>query len=292
MRIASTTVPTSLEQLSMMMFRLRSSCSSSLSVSMPFISGISTSRMMRSGRSPSLTLARTSLPEPTVSTSKPSTSSSVCKYLRMLGSSSTTRIFSFTAIGLSPCIPLLNAVQLSDIRTELSLIHGQKKREPAAVSGFAFDPNFPAMRLHQALGDRQAQTHTRSIAVHADEIFENLLVMFRGDPWAGIGDGHFHAVRTRQTEASAFLGWQSLGDATFPEMRQRPKRDTPPRWRMLQRVVQKIGGGLLHLLIVKAKVWNGRIKGRFQSHAFALESFQPALGEFIEAIAQVVFAQL
>src|SRR5580704_4174192 len=254
MRIASTTVPTSFEQLSMMILRLRSRCRSSFSVSMPFISGIRTSRMIRSGRSPSLTLASTSLPEPTVSTSNPSTSSSVCKYLRILGSSSTTRIFSFTAIGFSPCIPLLNAVQLPVTRTELSLIHGQKKRELAAVGCFALHPNLPAMRLHQALGDRQAQTHTRSIAVYADEILDNLLVVFRGDPRAGIGDGYFHAVRTRQTEAPAFLGWRSLGDASLPAMRQRPKRDAPPRWRMLQRVVQKIGGGLLHLLIIEAKV--------------------------------------
>ena len=40
-----------------MTFRVRSTCISSFNVSMPFISGISTSRMIKSGRSPSLTLA-------------------------------------------------------------------------------------------------------------------------------------------------------------------------------------------------------------------------------------------
>ena len=100
--MASTTVPTSFEQDSMITFRERSSPISSFSVSMPFSSGIKTSKMMKSGRSPFFTLFKASLPELTVSTSNPSTSKRVCKYFRMLGSSSTTRIFSFSAIGSSP----------------------------------------------------------------------------------------------------------------------------------------------------------------------------------------------
>src|SRR5256885_8349046 len=84
----------------MITFRLRSICRSSFSVSMPLISGIRTSKMMTSGRSPLLIFSIASGPLLNVSTSKPSTSSSVCKYFRMLGSSSTTRIFSFTAIAI------------------------------------------------------------------------------------------------------------------------------------------------------------------------------------------------
>src|ERR1700726_982262 len=208
MRMASTTVPTSLEQLNMMMFRLRSSCKSSLSVSMPFISGISTSKMIRSGRSPSLILARTSLPEPTVSTSKPSTSNSVCKYLRILGSSSTTSIFSFTAIDLSLCAPTqILPAQPKMIPKELRLIHRQQKRKLAAIGGFALHPDLPPVRLHQAFGDGQAQAHSGGIAVHAHEVLEDFLVMLRRDSRSGIGYRHFHAVRPWQTKAPAFLGW-------------------------------------------------------------------------------------
>ncbi len=96
--MASTTVPTSFEHESMMTLRLRSTCINSFNVSRPFNSGINTSRMMKSGRSPFFTFSSASLPELTASTSNPSTSSNVCKYFRILGSSSTTRIFSFTAI--------------------------------------------------------------------------------------------------------------------------------------------------------------------------------------------------
>src|SRR6266436_1074341 len=81
--------------------RLQHRCIHSFSVSSPFISGIKTSKIMKSGRSPALIFPNASLPELTVSTAKPSTSSSVCKYFLMLGSSSTTRIVSFTAIELS-----------------------------------------------------------------------------------------------------------------------------------------------------------------------------------------------
>ena len=52
MRIASTTVVTSFEQESMMTLSVRSTCINCRSVSRPSISGISTSRMMKSGRSP------------------------------------------------------------------------------------------------------------------------------------------------------------------------------------------------------------------------------------------------
>src|SRR5580700_9268581 len=56
--------------------------------------------MTKSGRSPVPMRSRASLPLETVSTSNPSTSSRVWRYLRMLGSSSTTRIFSLSAIVL------------------------------------------------------------------------------------------------------------------------------------------------------------------------------------------------
>src|SRR5215813_714453 len=85
----------------MITFRLRSICNNSFNVSIPFNSGISTSRIIKSGRSPLLIFSIASEPLLSVSTSNPSTSRSVCKYLRMLGSSSTTRIFSFTAISRS-----------------------------------------------------------------------------------------------------------------------------------------------------------------------------------------------
>ena len=66
----------------------------------------------------------------------------------------------------------------------------------------------------------------------------------------------------------------------------------PPAGRMLQRIVQKIGCRLLHFLIVEAEVRNGRIEGRVQPHAFALECLEPSLRQFIQAVPHVVLAKL
>src|SRR4029077_10187773 len=139
---------------------------------------------------------------------------------------------------------------------ESSLIHGQKKGKFAAVGGFALYPDLPAMRLHQAFGNREAQAHAGSIAIHADEVLENFLVMFGCDSGSGIRDGYFHAVRARQTETPAFLGRRGFGNAALPEMRERPERDGSTGGSMFQRIVQKIGRCLLHLLIVEAEVRN------------------------------------
>src|SRR5437764_4463751 len=190
----------------MMMFRLRSSCRSSRSTSMPFISGISTSRMIRSGRSPSLTLASTSLPEPIVSTSKPSTSRSVCKYFRILGSSSTTKIFSLTAIAHFSLGPLrLQPLPISKENRSLNLIHGQQKCELAPLCPITLHPYFAAMRLHQTFRDRQTQTHTRSVAIDPHEVLENLLMMLWGDSRSAVRHRHFHAVWPGQSETPALL---------------------------------------------------------------------------------------
>src|SRR5579859_4477339 len=189
MRIASTTVPTSFEQDSIMTFRLRSACISSFNVSIPFSSGIRTSKMIKSGRSPPFTFAIASLPELTVSTSYPSTSSSVCKYFRILGSSSTTKILSLAAIALS--------LYLVPISQQLTLIHRQQKRESAPGLRLALHPDFPAMRLNQAFCDRQSEPHAGSVSVYPHEIFEYFLMVFGGDSPTRVRDGYFHAIRPR-----------------------------------------------------------------------------------------------
>ena len=61
---------------------------------------------------------------------------------------------------------------------------------------------------------------------------------------------------------------------------------------MFQRVVEQIRGGLLYFLIVETEIRNRRIECGVETNAFALERFLPALGEFIEAIAKIVFAEL
>src|SRR5213596_2058688 len=247
MRMASTTVPTSFEHDSMITLRLRSNSINSFNVSMPFISGINTSRIMKSGRSPLFTLASASFPELTASTSNPSTSSNVCKYFRMLGSSSTTRIFSFTAIDFSLSI---NKLRVS------ALIHRQQKCKSASCPRLALHPYLPAMRLDEPLRNSQPQTHSRSVPVHANKILKNFLVMLRRDPWPRIRHAYFHAVRPGQPASAALFHGSQNRHTPFPEMRRRSQRDASPARRMLQRVIEQIRRCLLHLLIVEPECRN------------------------------------
>src|SRR6266436_7448845 len=235
----------------MITFSVRSSCISSFSVSMPFISGINTSRMTKSGRWPPLICLIASRPLLSVSTSNPSTSSSVCKYFRMLGSSSTTRTFSFTAISVFPL--------KSKIRLPLSLIHRQQEREPAPRLRLALHPNLSAMCLDEPLGDRQPQAHSRSVPVHAHEIFKNLLMVFCCDAWARVHYAHFHAVRTRQPEPPPLFHRREGCHTPFPKVRCRPQSYASPARRMLERVIEQVCRCLLHFLIIESECWDRRV---------------------------------
>src|ERR1700689_3286459 len=46
----------------------------------------------------------------------------------------------------------------------LGLVHGQQKGELAPVLCFTLDPNFAAMRLDKALGDRESKAHACGVA--------------------------------------------------------------------------------------------------------------------------------
>ena len=74
----------------------------------------------------------------------------------MLGSSSTTRIFSLSAIFL-PREPRSSSDRFGDYSTLI----GKRKEKELPLPTFAIHPNFSAMRLDQALGDRQSQAHSR-----------------------------------------------------------------------------------------------------------------------------------
>src|SRR6267378_3838031 len=274
MRMASTTVPTSFEHESMSTFRLRSICISSFSVSRPFISGIKTSRMMKSGRSPPFTFESASFPELTVSTSNPSTSSSVCRYFRMLGSSSITRIFSFVAMDCSLSIAIFVCPT------------------PDPASRFALYPDLSAMRLDEPLCNRQPQPHPRSVPVHSYKIFEYLLMMLRGDSRPGVCHTHFYAVRSRQAKSPALFGGSHGRHAPLPEMRRRTQRYAAAGWRVFQGIVQKIGRCLLHFLVVEPERRYRRIDIDFQFHSLALKRFRPPFRKLLETISQIVVAQL
>src|SRR5215472_1044005 len=283
MRMSSTTVPTSFEHESMMTFRLRTTSINSFSVSMPFISGISTSRMMKSGRSPFFTFSRASLPELTVSTAKPSTSSRVCKYLRILGSSSTTRIRSFGTIGSS----------LSTKKSQLSpLIHGQQKRKLASRAGVALDPDFAAVRLDEPLGDRQAQAHAGSIAVHSHKVLENFLMMLGRDTCAGILNADFNAVWPGEAKPAAFFHRRHRGDPALPKMWRGAQGHCASTGGVLQRVIQEICCSLLHLLVIEPERRDGWVDVGFQTNTLALKGLGPTLGKFVQAITQVILAEL
>src|SRR5580692_1839557 len=268
----------------MMTFRLRSACISSFSVSIPLSSGMRTSKIIKSGRSPPFTFAIASLPELTVSTSYPSTSRSVCKYFRMLGSSSTTRIFSLAAIEFS--------LYPSAVLQKLSLIHGQQKCEFASYFRLALDPDLPAMRLNKALRYRESETHPRSVAVHAHEIFKNLLMMLRRNPRSRVRHGNFHTIRPRQPESPPFFDWRHCRHAPLPEMRPGFQGHASARWRMFQRIVQKIRGRLLYFLVVEPERRNRWIEARIQLHPFALKSLRPPLRQLIQTIAKIILSKL
>src|SRR5438067_2391610 len=284
--MASTTVPTSFEHDNMITFRLRSISISSFSVSMPFISGIKTSRMMKSGRSPFFTLFRASLPELTASTWNPSTSRRVCKYFRILGSSSTTRIFSFSAISSS-----LSYNSYKNLWA-LSLIHGQKKCKSASSARIAFHPDLSAMRLNEAFCDCQPQSHSGSISVHSHEILENFLMVLGRDARTGVLHADFHAVWSRQAKSSPLFHGSHGCHAALPEVRSRRHRDGPATGSVLERIVEQIRRNLLDLLIIEAECRDRRIDVRFQPHALALKCFRPALRKLVQAIAQVVLSEL
>src|SRR5260370_28821926 len=122
----------------------------------------------------------------------------------MLGSSSTTRILSFSDMG--PAFILPNLIRLT-------IIYRQQKRKGTAPPRLAIHPNLAAMRLHQPLGDRQAKAHAGRGAVHAHEILENLLVMFGGDPRAGIRYGNPYAVGCQRALTAARQRLQFFGGA-------------------------------------------------------------------------------
>ena len=84
---------------------------------------------------------------------------------------------------------------------------------------FALDPNFAAMRLDESFRDRESETHTRCVAIDADKVFENFLMMFGSDAGAGVLDGNFNAIGARQAKATALLLRHGFGNAALPEVR-------------------------------------------------------------------------
>src|SRR5215467_12498663 len=86
-----------------------------------------------------------------------------------------------------------------------SLLNRKQKPERASLLRFALHPNLAAVRLHQPFRDRQSQTHTRGVAVHAHKILENFLVVFWRNPGARIRHADLHAVGPRQPESTPLL---------------------------------------------------------------------------------------
>src|ERR1019366_6313589 len=159
----------------------------------------------------------------------------------MLGSSSTTRILSFSDIYPTSIL----------LQIQLHIVYRQKERESAAPPGFAIHPNLAPMRLHQALGNCQSEAHPRGCAVHTNKILEDLLVMLGGDPPAGIRYGNLDAVGSLRALAAAVDSLNFFLRAAFPEMGFRAQCHLTTRGGMLQGVVEKIGNRLLHFLVIE-----------------------------------------
>src|SRR5260370_39968583 len=82
----------------------------------------------------------------------------------------------------------------------LALIHRQQKRKPTSRLRLARYPDLSAMCLNEPFRDRQPQTHSRRISVHAYKIFKYLLMMLSRDTRPRIRYAYFHAVWARQPE--------------------------------------------------------------------------------------------
>src|SRR5207253_7518651 len=82
------------------------------------------------------------------------------------------------------------------------------------------------------------------------------------------------------------------GDAALPEMGRRPQHHCAAARTVLQGIVEQIRGNLLNFLIVETECRYGRVNLRFEAHSFALKGLKPPLGKLIQAIAQIVLAQL
>src|ERR1019366_9395516 len=171
----------------------------------------------------------------------PSTSSSVPRFFRMLGSSSTTRIRSFSDIYPTSIL----------LQIQLHIVYRQKERKGTAPSGFAIHPNLASMRLHQALGDCQSEAHPRGCAVHTNKILEDLLVMLGGDSRAGIRYGNLDAVGRLRARATAVERLNLFRRAAFPEIEFGAQCHLTTRGGMFRCVVEEIGNRLLHFLVIE-----------------------------------------
>src|SRR6266851_4936755 len=174
----------------------------------------------------------------------------------------------------------------------LALIHWQQKRKLTSRLRLARYPDLSAMCLNEPFRDRQPQTHSRRISVHAYKIFKYLLMMLGRDTRPRIRYAYFHTVRARQPEPAPFFHWSQRRHAPFPEMWCRPQRYAATARRMLQGVIKEIRSRLLHLLIIESECRNGRVKARVQLDPFTLKRLRPALGEFIQTISQIVLSEL
>src|ERR1700741_914435 len=196
----------------------------------------------------------------------------------MLGSSSTTRILSFTTI--------------SSLSSWLSLIHGQQEREGASPLRFAFHPNLSAVRLNQAFGNGQSETHAGRVLVHAHKVFEDFLVVLGRDSHARIRYAYFGAVWTRQAEPSALFDRPDLRHTALPEMRPRAQHHIAAARRMLEGVIEEIERDLLGLLIIKSESGYRRVQLGFEFHAFALITFRTSARRLRQTIPEVIFPEL
>ena len=159
---------------------MRSTCINWRSVSSPSISGISTSRMMKSGRSPCADARRALpcrwrwLPRRTRPPRAASEDISECSvHHRRSGS------FLCVAIGhpYGAILPLI-----------LFHIGRQQEGKRASAAQFAIDPNFSAMSLDQSFRDCQSQAHARRRRIDAYKFLEDFLMELGRNPVTRVRD--------------------------------------------------------------------------------------------------------
>src|SRR6266481_6593533 len=138
----------------------------------------------------------------------------------------------------------------------LALIHRQQKRKLATRLRLARYPYLSAMCLDEPFRDRQPQTHSRCIPVHAYKILKYLLMMLSRDTGPRIRYAYFHTVWTRQPKSAPLFHWRQRRHTPFPEMWCSAQRYAASTRRMLQCIIEEIRRRLLHFLIIESECWN------------------------------------
>src|ERR1700758_3113970 len=117
-------------------------------------------------------------------------------------------------------------------------------------------------------------------------------MVLRGDARTCVAHGYSYAVRFVLTLASPVRDRKFLGCAALPKMQISAHGDATTCRGVLQRVVEQIRNGLLHLLVIELENRQIVVEGGLEPNVVALKYLVPTCSQFGQAIAQIVITQI